>query len=48
MPFLSSSLIKANLMIQSLQNFSFYVYPVIKKLYHCILVQMIISLTGKK
>ena len=48
MPFLASCLTKTNLVIQSLSKISFYVYPAIKKLCHCILVQVIISLTGKE
>ena len=43
-----SFLIKTNLVIQSRSKIPFYVYPVIKKLCHCILVQVIISLTGKE
>ena len=48
MTFLSSFLIKTNLVIQVVQKFSFYVYPVIKNLCHCILAQVIISLTGRE
>ena len=49
MSFLSSFLIKTNLVIQSRsKKFPFCVYLVIKKLCHSILVQVIISLTGKE
>ena len=48
MPFLPSFLIKTNWSSEVVQKFPFCVYPVIKKLCHCILVQVIISLTGKE
>ena len=48
MTFLSSFFDKTNLVIQSRSKIPFLHLPVIKKLCRCILVQVIISLTGKK